>query len=81
MKSFKLLRLVSLLSLASCGLAFAADTAKDTTPEAKQAKCCAKAAKDGNACGHECCADAAKAGKNCEKCGGSGAIAPATEKK
>ncbi len=58
-------------SLLTLGTAFAADTKTDA---AKVANCCAKAAKDGKACGHECCIAAAKDGKNCEKCGGSGKL-------
>lgn len=53
------------------GAVFAADSAA----AAKEAACCAKATKDGKACGHECCAAAAKDGKNCAACGGSGAVA------
>ncbi len=57
------------------GLAFAAPDAKPASTEAHASKCCAKAEKDGKACGHECCAAAAKEGKNCEKCGGAGKMA------
>ncbi|MBI5771124.1 MAG: hypothetical protein HZA93_25335 [Verrucomicrobia bacterium] len=64
-------------SFLAAGLAFAAEGKK----EAKVAGCCAKASKDGKACGHECCVTAAKAGKNCEKCGGSGALAKKAEAK
>jgi hypothetical protein len=65
------------VSLLAAGVAFAAEGKK----EAKVAGCCAKAAKDGKACGHECCVAAAKAGKNCEKCGGSGDLAKKPEAK
>lgn len=81
MKSLPIIRLIALFSLAAVGSALAADAHKDAAPDSKQAKCCAKAAKDGKACEHECCVEAAKAGKNCEKCGGSGPLAPATAKK
>ena len=64
-------------SILTAGLVFAAET----KAEAKQAGCCAKAAKDGKACAHECCVTAAKAGKNCEKCGGSGDLEKKPEAK
>ena len=75
MKSF---RIIAIVALASVGIAFAAEAAKDAP--AKQAACCAAAAKDGKACTHGLhCIDAAKAGMNCTVCGGSGA-APAAAK-
>ena len=67
----------------AAGVAFASDGAKkEAAPaEAKVAGCCAKAAKDGGACGHGCCVEAAKAGDNCAKCGGSGKVAKKAEAK
>ena len=73
MKIHKALLAFAIGSFLSLGLAHAADAKKDAA-ESKVSKCCAKAAKEGKACGHECCAAAAKDGKNCEKCGGAGAI-------
>jgi hypothetical protein len=73
MKIHKALLALAIGSVLALGVSFAADAKKDA-PAAKVAGCCAKAAKDGKACGHECCIAAAKAGKNCEKCGGAGAI-------
>ena len=67
MKSSKILLPFFVASMFVATFAFAG--------EAKQAACCAKAAKDGAACTHGCCVTAAKDGKNCEKCGGSGEIA------
>ena len=73
MKLKKIIAAFIVGSLLTAGLAFAAEKKKDAAPAAaKIAGCCAKAAKDGKACGHECCVTAAKEGKNCEKCGGSG---------
>ena len=69
MKSSKLLLPFFVASMFAATFAFAG--------EAKQAACCAKAAKDGAACTHGCCAEAAKDGKNCAKCGGAGEIAAA----
>lgn len=71
MKPTKTLLSLLVASFVMAGVAFASDQ-KPATAEAKPAKCCAKAAKDGKTCDHECCAEAAKAGKNCDKCGGSG---------
>ena len=71
MKLNKMIVALVVGSLLATGLAFGAEKAK----EAKVANCCAKASKDDKACGHECCVAAAKEGKNCEKCGGSGALA------
>jgi len=68
MKSPKFLLTLVVASLFASSFAFAAD-------ESKQAGCCVKAEKKGEACAHECCVAAAKEGKNCTKCGGSGAIA------
>ena len=68
MKSPKILLSLVVASLFATSFAFAAD-------EAKQAGCCLKAEKKGEACAHECCVAAAKEGKNCAKCGGSGAVA------
>ncbi|MEO7412590.1 MAG: hypothetical protein ABIZ81_04475 [Opitutaceae bacterium] len=75
----KSLRIIAIIALGSFGLLFAAETAKDVP--AKQAGCCAAAAKDGKACTHgDHCVVAAKAGLNCVTCGGSGP-APAPAKK
>lgn len=67
MKTTKLL--VSLLACfaLSAGLAFAGDGA-DKDKEAKKARCCMKAEKEGKTCDHECCVSAAKESKSCEKC-------------
>ena len=62
-------------ALLGASLAFAAEVKKDAPAEPHKAKCCAKAEKDGKACGHECCVAAAKDHKNCEKCGGTNAAA------
>ena len=68
----KSLRIIGIIAIGSLGLLFAADASKDAP--AKQAACCAAAAKDGKACTHgQHCIDAAKAGLNCVTCGGSGA--------
>ena len=75
MKFKNTLLAIVVASFVTAGLAFAADAKQPATPEAKVAGCCAKAAKDHKDCAHECCIAAAKAGKNCEKCGGSGALA------
>lgn len=72
MKSLKKLTAVAVLALFAAGFVYAEDK-KDS--EAKAAKCCAAAAKDGKSCSHGCCVDAAKAGQNCTKCGGSGEMA------
>jgi hypothetical protein len=78
MKSLNALRLIAIVALAAFGYAYAADNA---APAAKEAGCCAKAAKDGKACTHGCCVEANKAGKNCERCGGSGEMAKPAAKK
>ncbi len=70
MKVVKSLAAILALSFLTAGFAFANDQA---STDAKLAKCCAKAAKDGKECTHACCVEAMNAGKNCEKCGGSGA--------
>ena len=60
-----------LLALAFAGfLSTASINAEEAKKEDSKAKCCAKAEKNGEKCGHECCAGAAKDNKNCEKCGG-----------
>lgn len=62
------MRIVRLCALLALGLALAfafADAA-----EKKTARCCEKAAKNGQTCDHACCVEATKSGKNCEKCGG-----------
>ena len=74
MKFKNTLLAIVVASFVTAGISFAADAKKDAAAEAKVANCCAKAAKDHKACGHECCVAANKAGKNCEKCGGSGAL-------
>lgn len=76
MKTYKILFVVAALIGAS--YAFAEEAKKDAAAEPHKGKCCAKAEKDGKACGHECCTTAAKDGKNCEKCGGTNA--PAAKK-
>lgn len=81
MKIQKTLLALVIGSVLSLGFAYAADAKKDAAPAAKVAGCCAKAAKDGAACGHACCVAAAKEGKNCEKCGGAGAIEKKEAKK
>lgn len=74
MKSLQKLIALAALALFAAGFAYGEDK-KEAASEAKPAKCCAAAAKDGKSCSHGCCVDAAKAGQNCAKCGGSGAMA------
>lgn len=74
MKSLKKLTAVAVLALFAAGFVYAEEK-KESASEAKAAKCCAAAAKDGKSCSHGCCVEAAKAGQNCAKCGGSGEMA------
>jgi hypothetical protein len=80
MKTLKKLIALAALALFAAGFV-SAEEKKETASEAKPAKCCAAAEKDGKACSHGCCVDAAKAGQNCGKCGGSGAMAKKDAKK
>jgi hypothetical protein len=74
MKSLQKLIAIAALALFAAGYVNAEEK-KETASEAKAAKCCAAAEKDGKSCAHGCCVEAAKAGQNCAKCGGSGAMA------
>ena len=80
MKSLRQLIALAVVSLFATSFVHAEDK-KDAASEAKAAKCCAAAEKDGKTCAHGCCVEAAKAGMNCAKCGGSGAMAKKEEKK
>ena len=71
MKFVKMFAVAAFAVALSTSLALAAEKEKAKTPPGKLGGCCAKAAKDGKACGHACCVEAAKNGKNCEKCGGT----------
>jgi hypothetical protein len=66
----KSLRLIPLLALGLV-LSYSVSRAEEAKPAGTEAKCCAKAEKNGEACKHECCVAAAKEHKNCEKCGGT----------
>ncbi len=73
----KNLRLALALAVAAfVATAVQAEEKKDAAVVSKTAPCCAKAEAKGEKCTHECCVEAAKAGNNCEKCHGSGKIAP-----
>lgn len=73
MKYFKFVLAATVLAFGAAVVSAGDD--KAPASDAKPAKCCAKAAKDGKTCDHECCSAAAKDGKNCEKCGGKNAPA------